>query len=484
MAFDAYHKWLGIPPADQPPNYYRLLAIGLFEDDSDVIETAADQRMGHLRTFQTGQYSAESQVLLNELSAARRCLLDKGKKTAYDAALRDRMVVANPVQPMAPAPRPLVPVPQAIEPLSIIVTESGAVRHSARKRRSGVGRVASAWLALAVVAIPTAIFVGYLIWAKLESRRRTPLASRPKGRAAARNEPKTTPPPARQPSELREPLVGGSPDGRRHGHELSQGNVPATADLEIQPVELAAPKSDMASTKIAPGGRDASIEPPPIREIGTTQPPSPSPPTQPAAALERQSAELTLEPHSAAEAAKVEKATTASKPRGKRRSARPTTGRNKRSPKTEAAVKAEPLGLRWQAAFAATKVFLPTIGVRPNLAPLTVKGRPTPNGLFAPPPENGFSTIKYALGKKAKSLTFEVGIDDASSNALATQPWFQVLGDDKEIWKSPPIRGKAHMEKCQNLNLESVNVLELRVNCPGKRDGTGTVWFEPMVTWK
>lgn len=29
--FDPYHKWLGIPPEEQPPHYYRLLGIKLFE---------------------------------------------------------------------------------------------------------------------------------------------------------------------------------------------------------------------------------------------------------------------------------------------------------------------------------------------------------------------------------------------------------------------------------------------------------------------
>src|SRR5437016_4429115 len=38
--FDAYRKWLGIPPEDQPPHHYRLLGIAPFEDDPDVIQNA------------------------------------------------------------------------------------------------------------------------------------------------------------------------------------------------------------------------------------------------------------------------------------------------------------------------------------------------------------------------------------------------------------------------------------------------------------
>src|SRR5215469_11937243 len=97
--FDPYHKWLGIPPKDQPPTYYRLLGIDLFESDPDVIEGAADQRMAHVRTFQSGQNSALSQRVLNELSAAKLCLLNPAKRAAYDESLRAKTAAV-------PAPDP------------------------------------------------------------------------------------------------------------------------------------------------------------------------------------------------------------------------------------------------------------------------------------------------------------------------------------------------------------------------------------------
>lgn len=86
--FDPYYKWLGIPRWEQPPNHYRLLGINLFENDPDVIETAADRQMGHIRNYQAGKHSELSQRLLNELSAARLCLLNAEKKKAYDGKLR------------------------------------------------------------------------------------------------------------------------------------------------------------------------------------------------------------------------------------------------------------------------------------------------------------------------------------------------------------------------------------------------------------
>lgn len=94
-SFDPYHKWLGISPKDQPPNHYRLLSIELFESDPDVIEGAADRQMAHVRTFQTGRHSQQSQQLLNELAAARICLLDPAKKAEYDRRLKSKLEAAQ-----------------------------------------------------------------------------------------------------------------------------------------------------------------------------------------------------------------------------------------------------------------------------------------------------------------------------------------------------------------------------------------------------
>lgn len=89
--FDACFEWLGIPPSEQPPNHYRLLGVPLFVDNPRVIENAADQRMAHLRTLQTGLHAAESQRLLNDVAAARICLLNPQKKAAYDEQLRQTL---------------------------------------------------------------------------------------------------------------------------------------------------------------------------------------------------------------------------------------------------------------------------------------------------------------------------------------------------------------------------------------------------------
>ncbi len=87
--FDPYYHWLGIPPDEQPPNHYRLLGIKSLEENREVIQNAADRQMVHLRTFQAGPRAALSQKLLNEVSAARVCLLSAEKKNAYDQQLRE-----------------------------------------------------------------------------------------------------------------------------------------------------------------------------------------------------------------------------------------------------------------------------------------------------------------------------------------------------------------------------------------------------------
>ncbi len=93
--FDPYHKWLGISPEEQPANHYRLLGLKPFEDDADVIDAAAERQMSYLHQIAAGPHLAESQRLLNELAAARLCLLNEEKKAAYDAQLRDEFVTAD-----------------------------------------------------------------------------------------------------------------------------------------------------------------------------------------------------------------------------------------------------------------------------------------------------------------------------------------------------------------------------------------------------
>ena len=168
-AFDPYHKWLGISPKDQPPNHYRLLAIELFESDPDVIEGAADQRMAHVRTFQTGQNSALSQRILNELSAAKLCLLNPEQKADYDRQLQAKLLSATPA-PVAAQPQPApvaqpqpAPPPMPIPALAPVVVAPQAPASVIRAR---VKRGTPAWQHPAALAGAgaAAVLIGLAIY--------------------------------------------------------------------------------------------------------------------------------------------------------------------------------------------------------------------------------------------------------------------------------------------------------------------------------
>lgn len=106
-AFDPYHTWLGIPPEEQPPHHYRLLGLKPFEDKREVIESAGARQSAYLRTMHLGKRLALTQRLLNEVSAAKVCLLLPEKKAAYDAQLRAKL------RPAAPAAATSQPAPTA-----------------------------------------------------------------------------------------------------------------------------------------------------------------------------------------------------------------------------------------------------------------------------------------------------------------------------------------------------------------------------------
>jgi hypothetical protein len=117
--FNPYHVWLSIQPEEQPPNHYRLLGLPLFETNADVIDSAADRQMAHLRTFQSGKHGDLTQRLLNEVAAARVCLLDAKKRAAYDQQLRVKLPAATPAaqstaQPATQPAKAPVPLQRAV----------------------------------------------------------------------------------------------------------------------------------------------------------------------------------------------------------------------------------------------------------------------------------------------------------------------------------------------------------------------------------
>ena len=86
--FDPYHRWLGIPPHEQPPTLYRLLGISDFESDQDVITEASYRQIGHVKQYASGPHRDAANQILNELSQAQVTLQDLKKKTQYDISIQ------------------------------------------------------------------------------------------------------------------------------------------------------------------------------------------------------------------------------------------------------------------------------------------------------------------------------------------------------------------------------------------------------------
>jgi len=89
--FDPYHTWLAIQPKEHPLTHYRLLGIRIFEGDVGVIENAAERQVTAVQISATQEYAEESQKILNEIAAAKVCLMDPRKKKKYDKTLQSKI---------------------------------------------------------------------------------------------------------------------------------------------------------------------------------------------------------------------------------------------------------------------------------------------------------------------------------------------------------------------------------------------------------
>ncbi len=119
-----------------------------------------------------------------------------------------------------------------------------------------------------------------------------------------------------------------------------------------------------------------------------------------------------------------------------------------------------------------------TVGDRPDHK-ISVQGVASPKGLGGMhPPEFGFVAVKYRIGKQAAVIKAKVGITDHAFG-VHTPGHFEVLGDGRRLWRSEPI-GVGPAVECI-VDLEGVDVLELRVTAPGTAFGLHAVWMEPRL---
>ena len=92
IEFDPYFSWLGIQSTEQPLDHYALLGLTRFESSEKLIDQHSVQRIELLQDIATGSEQVElSQQILNEISAARICLLDQRKRAKYDLRLKKQI---------------------------------------------------------------------------------------------------------------------------------------------------------------------------------------------------------------------------------------------------------------------------------------------------------------------------------------------------------------------------------------------------------
>lgn len=110
---------------------------------------------------------------------------------------------------------------------------------------------------------------------------------------------------------------------------------------------------------------------------------------------------------------------------------------------------------------------------------IRVRGKKSPNGLSMHAPPNAYAAAKYRVGKTARTFLASVALNDSAGKSEAPLT-FQVLGDGKVLWSSKPVNASGLVQEC-TVDMAGVDVLELRVDCPGPYINAQAVWLEPRV---
>lgn len=167
--FDPYHKWLAIPPSEQPPNFYRLLSLPLYETDQEVIAAAAVQRINWVRNFESGASGDVAKKIKDEISSAWLCLRNPDHKQQYDEQLR-RHTASQQVEPPHTPPTlfaTALPNPPPANPFvheaGIRIPDSAEPRWNVLPRAKRSKSTTGAGLLVQASAGPIGLVLGYII---------------------------------------------------------------------------------------------------------------------------------------------------------------------------------------------------------------------------------------------------------------------------------------------------------------------------------
>lgn len=101
--FNPYQAFLGLE-GQTSPDYYQLLRLRESETDHETIAAAADRAVTRVRSHRPGPNAVAWSRLLDEIQAARSCLLDPAKRQEYN----ERLPSQSPLQTAPGASEPSV----------------------------------------------------------------------------------------------------------------------------------------------------------------------------------------------------------------------------------------------------------------------------------------------------------------------------------------------------------------------------------------
>jgi hypothetical protein len=114
---------------------------------------------------------------------------------------------------------------------------------------------------------------------------------------------------------------------------------------------------------------------------------------------------------------------------------------------------------------------------------ISVGGAPSPKGMGMHPPESPhFASVKFHLDKKAAVFKAKGAVNDTDL-FVPGRAVFEVLGDNRPLWKSVPVAKGEKPQEC-NVDVGGIDVLELRTRAEGGNFGVNAVWIEPRLLQK
>ena len=82
--FNPYHQWLGISKKKSPPTHYDLLGVTLDEEETSVIQNAAQRQRTHVEQYKAGEHFKHAKQVIYQIDEAELTLLDTELRRNYD----------------------------------------------------------------------------------------------------------------------------------------------------------------------------------------------------------------------------------------------------------------------------------------------------------------------------------------------------------------------------------------------------------------